>query len=195
MPTPHQQRLQLTPRPMDIPDLTPLQWALAVVLLLLALAGIWHIGARLAGYKVLPMYQPSACGGPPHQLAYITANEAIWLIERARKLNPQTQAGKPQLGTQGVPCYPVHDRGPYSSPPPSPKRFKRTDEAPSIEPNGETARVRDGYNFNEYVNFLDTDLLRDPSPEADDENAILSADRYEYTDPDDFGDTKTSVLQ
>ena len=70
------------------------------VLLLLAMAGIWHIGARLAGYKVLPMYQPSACGGPPHQLAYITEKERFDLIEA-------TGAGKPRFGTQGVPCYPV----------------------------------------------------------------------------------------
>ena len=52
-----------------------LEWAFVVVLLLLAIAGIWHIGARLAGYKVLPMYQPRACGGAPHQLAYITEHE------------------------------------------------------------------------------------------------------------------------
>ena len=108
---------------MDIPDLTPLQWALVVVLLLLAMAGIYHIGARLAGYKVLPMYQPSACGGPPHQLAYITEKERIDLIEAGG-------LGEARFGTQGVPCYPVHGRD-YSTPPPSPKR-RRTDEAPAF---------------------------------------------------------------
>ena len=85
---------------MDIPDLTPLQWALVVALLLLAMAGIWHIAARLAGYKVLPMYQPSACGGPPHQLAYITEKERFDLIEAGG-------LGVAKFGTQGVPCYPV----------------------------------------------------------------------------------------
>ena len=83
---------------MDIPDLTPLQWALVVGLLLLAIAGIYHIAVRLAGYKVLPMYQPRACGGPPHQLAYITEKERFDLIEAGGE-------GVAKFGTQGVPCY------------------------------------------------------------------------------------------
>ena len=78
--------------------LTPHQWALVVGLLLLAIAGIYHIGARLAGYKVLPMYQPRACGGPPHQLAYITEKERFDLIEADGE-------GVAKFGTQGVPCY------------------------------------------------------------------------------------------
>ena len=90
---------------MDIQDLTPLQWALVVVLLLLAMAGIWHIGARLAGYKVLPFYQRSACGTKMHQLAYITEQERFDLIKRAKEKDANSRAGEPQPGTQGVPCY------------------------------------------------------------------------------------------
>ena len=114
---------------MTMPDLTPLQWAVAVVLLLLgsagiyyiganggfdilceqwalmvvvlllACAGIYHIGARLAGYKVLPMYQPNACGGEKK-------HELAYITEDERNdLIMLGGEGVPKFGTQGVPCY------------------------------------------------------------------------------------------
>ena len=93
---------------------------LLVLLVALAIVGLWHLAALTCGYKVLPMYQRSACGSQVHQLAYITEHERHQLMAAGG-------SGKAQPGTQGVPCYP-------STPPPSPsaKRPKRSDETPSI---------------------------------------------------------------
>ena len=64
------------------------------------LVGLWHLAAVYGcGYKVLPMYQRSACGSQVHQLAYITEHERHQLMAAGG-------SGKAQPGTQGVPCYP-----------------------------------------------------------------------------------------
>ena len=76
-----------------------LQSILVVLLVLLAIVGLWHLAARACGYKVLPMYQRSACGSQVHQLAYITEHERHQLMAAGG-------SGKAQPGTQGVPCYP-----------------------------------------------------------------------------------------
>ena len=78
---------------------------LLVLLVLLALVGLWHLAALTCGYKVLPMYQRSACGSQVHQLAYITEHERHQLMAAGG-------SGKAQPGTQGVPCYPVHPSTP-----------------------------------------------------------------------------------
>ena len=72
---------------------------LLVLLVALALVGLWHLAALTCGYKVLPMYQRSACGSQVHQLAYITEHERHQLMAAGG-------SGKAQPGTQGVPCYP-----------------------------------------------------------------------------------------
>ena len=76
---------------------------LLVLLVLLALVGLWHLAALTCGYKVLPMYQRSACGSQVHQLAYITEHERHQLMAAGG-------SGKAQPGTQGVPCYPKRKR-------------------------------------------------------------------------------------
>ena len=73
---------------------------LLVLLVALALVGLWHLAC---GYKVLPMYQRSACGSQVHQLAYITEHERHQLMAAGG-------SGKAQPGTQGVPCYPKRKR-------------------------------------------------------------------------------------
>jgi len=83
---------------------------LLVLLVLLALVGLWHLAAVYGcGYKVLPMYQRSACGSQVHQLAYITEQER-------RQLMAAGGSGKAQPGTQGVPCYPKRKEPPSIQP-------------------------------------------------------------------------------
>ena len=95
---------------------------LLVLLVLLALVGLWHLAALTCGYKVLPMYQRSACGSQVHQLAYITEHERHQLMAAGG-------SGKAQPGTQGVPCYPLYDMFSTPSragpPPPTQKKFSR----------------------------------------------------------------------
>ena len=80
-----------------------LQSILLALLVALAIVGLWHLAALTCGYKVLPMYQRSACGSQVHQLAYITEHERHQLMAAGG-------SGKAQLGTQGVPCYPKRKR-------------------------------------------------------------------------------------
>ena len=103
-----------------------LQSILLALLVLLALVGLWHLAARACGYKVLPMYQRSACGSQVHQLAYITEHER-------RQLMAAGGSGKAQPGTQGVPCYPK--------------------EPPSIEPGNEGTNLKREF---ETTDMLDT---------------------------------------
>ena len=87
-----------------------LQSILLALLVLLALVGLWHLAAVYGcGYKVLPMYQRSACGSQVHQLAYITEQER-------RQLMAAGGSGKAQPGTQGVPCYPKRKEPPTIEP-------------------------------------------------------------------------------
>ena len=110
---------------------------LLALFVLLALVGLWHLAAVYGcGYKVLPMYQRSACGSQVHQLAYITEHERHQLMAAGG-------SGKAQPGTQGVPCYPVHP----STPPPSPsaKRPKRSDETPTIRDKTKKKKAKFGF--------------------------------------------------
>ena len=86
-----------------------LQSILLALLVALALVGLWHLAALTCGYKVLPMYQRSACGSQVHQLAYITEHERHQLMAAGG-------SGKAQPGTQGVPCYPKRKREPTIEP-------------------------------------------------------------------------------
>ena len=71
----------------------------AAVLVLLALVGLWHLAARACGYKVLPMYQRSACGSQVHQLAYITEHERtpsspIPRVTKVSSAEPKATSGR-----------------------------------------------------------------------------------------------------
>ena len=117
---------------MDIPDLTPLQWALVVVLLLLAMVGIGTSALGSLDTRCCPCTQPSACGGPPHQLAYITEKERFDLIEAGGL--------EAQPGTDGVPATQCkrgriqHRLGRHAA-------AKRQKTAPSIEPSETAAQA------------------------------------------------------
>ena len=61
----------------DLRDLTPLQWALVVVLLLLAMAGIYYLYTLCCGYRCLPLETEACEGGAPHYLVYVTGPPQI----------------------------------------------------------------------------------------------------------------------
>ena len=117
------------------------EWALLIVLALLAFAGLYYLYWRYAAsppYVLLPTITSKLCkhsgNKEPHYLAYITAEEHKMLVNKKG-------LGLRKAGTQGVPCYPVH------TPPPSPsaKRRKKTNEAPPIHPKPDWDRILDGY--------------------------------------------------
>ena len=116
----------ITPRPMDIPDLTPLQWAFAVVLLLLAMAGIYYLYTLCCGYRCLPLETAACEGGEPHFLVYVTGPEKAALAKIAKHKGP------PPL-CHGIDSYPTNHNTPPSSP--SAKRQKRSDQDPQQAPD------------------------------------------------------------
>ena len=87
---------------MDIPDLTPLQWAFAVVLLLLAMAGIYYLYTLCCGYRCLPLETAACEGGEPHFLVYVTGPEKAALAKIAKHKGP------PPL-CHGIDSYPKED--------------------------------------------------------------------------------------
>ena len=87
----------------DLSDLTPLQWALLVVLLLLAMAGIYYLYTLCCGYRCLPLETAACEGGEPHFLVYVTGPEKAALAKIAKHTGP------PPL-CHGIDSYPKRKR-------------------------------------------------------------------------------------
>ena len=82
---------------MVIPDLTPIQWAILVVLLLLAMAGMYYVYTLLRGYRSLPLKTTNCPGGEPHHLVYVDDYELGELAKIAK------HNGKPCHGVRSFP--------------------------------------------------------------------------------------------
>ena len=58
----------------DLRDLTPAEWAFVIVLLLLAMAGIYYLYTLCCGYRCLPLKTTDCPGGEPNFNARKTRN-------------------------------------------------------------------------------------------------------------------------
>ena len=150
-----------------------LQSILLALLVALALVGLWHLAARACGYKVLPMYQRSACGSEVHQLAYITEHERHQLMAAGG-------SGKAQPGTQGVPCYPPVDSD-------------SEDEGPVPPPRKRSRVIPDPVDYStHYLQHPSNSTVDVAMPEADpnesfDTNAWTWYHRYAATPQTGYG--------
>lgn len=115
----------------DLRNLTPAEWAFVVVLLLLAMAGLYYVYTLLCGYRCLPLETTDCPGGKPHQLVYVNDVELGMLADHAE------HAGKP---CHGIRSFPPQTRA-YTTPPGSPRSSKRQKTAPSIEPGEAIAQT------------------------------------------------------
>jgi len=98
-----------------LPDYSPLQWALLIVLLLLALLGLYYVSLLVRGYRCLPLSTTNCEGGKPHHLVYVTGPEKAALAKIAKHTGPPPPC-------HGIDSYPQEKR-------------KRTDEAPTQDPD------------------------------------------------------------
>ena len=69
---------------LDVRDLTPAQWAFVVVLLLLAMAGLYYVYTLCCGYRCLPLKTTDCPGGKPHHLVYVNDEELGVLAKIAK---------------------------------------------------------------------------------------------------------------
>ena len=83
----------------DLRDLTPAEWAFVVVLLLVAMAGIYYLYTLCCGYRCLPLETAACEGGEPHFLVYVTGPEKAELAKMARHTGPPPSC-------HGIPSYP-----------------------------------------------------------------------------------------
>jgi len=102
------------------------QLVLGVIAVALVFAGLYYLYFRFVrGYVHLPPVTEHLCGdgtqAETHYLSYITADEHRLLIAKGGM-------GLRRPGTDGVPCYP---------------KRKRTDEAPSYDPEPDATRRTD----------------------------------------------------
>lgn len=86
---------------MGVRELTPAQWAFVVILLLLALAGLYYLYTLLCGYRCLPLKTTDCPGGTPHHLVYVNDEELGALAKIAKH--------------DGLPCHGIRSYPPDGS--------------------------------------------------------------------------------